>query len=88
MFGSRLWEKGAAAVFFFIGQYWNRDIPFEESTDASWSDTVQSLKQRIPPSEPLQIRWHNPKILQHTISKLKPHKAPGIDGWRAIPLSA
>ena len=60
-----------------------RDTEEEEHSDVTWQDTIDRLTQRIPVAEPLPIVWHRPDVVQQTISRLRPYKAPGIDGWRA-----
>ena len=67
----------------YWSQYWNRDTEEEEHSDVTWQDTIDRLTQRIPAAEPLPITWHRPDVVQQTISRLRPYKAPGIDGWRA-----
>ena len=67
----------------YWSQYWNRDTEEEEATDTTWQETIDHLTQRIPPADPLPIVWSQPEVLQQTIAKLRPYKAPGIDGWRA-----
>ena len=67
----------------YWSQYWNRDSEEEELGDSAWQDTIDQLTARIPPTEVLPIVWDQSDIISQTISKLKPYKAPGIDGWRA-----
>ena len=67
----------------YWSQFWNRDSRIDEQTDDSWSELLQSLRSRIPPTAPLTVRWDDPHLISQTIQKLKPFKAVGIDGWRA-----
>ena len=67
----------------YWSQYWQRDTPSEELDDSNWRDIVTDLTRRIPPTDPLPIICDQPDVVQQTINRLKPFKAPGIDGWRA-----
>ena len=67
----------------YWSQFWNRDSQMDEQMDDSWSELLQSLRSRIPPTAPLTVRWGDPHLISQTIQKLKPFKAVGIDGWRA-----
>ena len=72
----------------YWSQFWNRDTPQDEQTDQPWSEILDSLRNRIPPTAVLPIQWTDPQIIAQTIRRLKPYKAVGIDGWRAEELQA
>ena len=72
----------------YWSQFWNRDTDIDERTDHPWSDLLQSLRNRIPPTATLPVHWADPQLIAQTIRKLKPYKAVGIDGWRAEELQS
>ena len=72
----------------YWSQFWNRDTPQDEQTDQPWSEILDSLRNRIPPTAVLPIQWTDSQLIAQTIRRLKPYKAGGIDGWRAEGLQA
>lgn len=64
-------------------QFWNRDTADDEHLDQPWQDLLHNLRTRIPHTARLPVSWTDPHIIAQTITRLKPLKAVGIDGWRA-----
>lgn len=62
---------------------WLRDSNYKATDIRAWSDTCRDLAQDLSPQPPVPVRWDDPVLIQETISKMKPYKAPGVDGWRA-----
>ena len=67
----------------FWSQFWRRDSFESQMNDEAWSSVLDDLTETIPQQPTLEIRFDDPQRLWDSIHRLKPHKAPGVDGWHA-----
>ena len=76
-------DKLSVAFFDFWNPMWQRDSTLEASSQTPWESTLREVLGHIPAQPPVSLRWDDPEIISQTISRMKSHKAPGVDGWRA-----
>lgn len=76
-------DKLSAAFFTFWNPMWQRDSTLEASSSAPWESTLREVLDQVPAQPPISLQWDDPETVHLTISRMKSHKAPGVDGWRA-----
>lgn len=62
---------------------WCRDTQDEADRIEAWQDVLDEVMQNVPVQPSIPISWDDPKLIRQTTERLKPYKAPGIDGWHA-----
>lgn len=76
-------DKLSHHFFQFWNPMWCRDTPAEADNLDHWRDVIGEITQHIPRQPPVPLRWDDPDLIAQSIDRLKPYKAPGVDGWRA-----
>lgn len=76
-------QKLSAGFFACWAPMWLRDTQHEAQCDEVWQENFQEIMDNLPPQPRVPVSWDDPTLIKSTIAKMKPYKAPGVDGWRA-----